>query len=110
LLAHVVAVVHDLAEICEFERQRKEVFCKGTVYNPKSGRTHKKYNVVNLREINGTCCSINSITKNALTPVDTFDPQKIELPVCVMYFVRRITTPDDATLQEMLKQVLVLEK
>jgi hypothetical protein len=32
------------------------------------------------------------------------------LPVCVMKFVRRITMLDDATLQKVLKQMLVLGK
>jgi hypothetical protein len=76
-----MAVIRSREEICESERQCKEALCKETVYDPKSAKTRRTYSVVTLHENNETCCSINSITKTVPTPVDTFGPQKMKLPV-----------------------------
>jgi hypothetical protein len=58
---------------------------------------------------NETCCSTNdSAAKTVKISVGASGLIKMELPVCVRKFVRRITTPGDATLQEVLKQVLLL--
>jgi hypothetical protein len=50
------------------------------------------------------------VAKTVKRSVDASGLIKMELPVCVRKFVRRFTTPGDATLQEVLKQVLVLGK
>jgi hypothetical protein len=48
--------------------------------------------------------------KTVTTSVGASGLIEMGLPVCVMKFVRRITTLDDATLQKVLKQMLVLGK
>jgi hypothetical protein len=60
---------------------------------------------------NEICCSTNDgVAKTVKRSVDASGLIKMEPPVCVRKFVRRFTTPGDATLQEVLKQVLVLGK
>jgi hypothetical protein len=49
-----------------------------------------------------------SAERAVATPAVAIGLAKIERQVCVISLLRRITTPDDTTLQEVLEQVLVL--